>query len=411
MQTLRSIVRAYLRGGVPLGMSSRGARTVELINLAAFIGTMAIVVFLPTTLLLESMAVFVVTAAQLPPLVFAMWLNRRGHHFRATLTLAIAGFCAWTLQPIFFGSDGGHHAFLLVLAASVPLLLPIEKRTLVVVVLITGLVAFVGLSTWGDRITPVFPLNQGVIAWTRGALAAGVFILIAGIGLYAATATARAEDEADREHKKSEALLRSILPMAIAERLKERPGEAIAERVDAVTVLFADMVGFTDACANVAPDVVVERLNTIFRTFDALAAELGLEKIKTIGDAYMAAAGVPVPVVDHAERAAHMAMRMMERAHSMQGIDGRPLRLRIGLHTGPVVVGVIGSEKPAYDLWGDTVNIASRMESSGVPGRIQMTRAVQACLPTHFRHEDRGSIDVKGKGAMDVAFLLHDDQS
>ena len=398
-----------MRSGVRADMSPREVRAAELNNLAGTIGIVALVVFGTFVALVEQSITLVVTLSQLPLIATALWLNRRGRVFAATCTLAISGYAAWLAQPLLYGTAARYETFLLVLAAAAPLLFSDAHRTTAYAFVALASVTFVALVAFGDHIEPIVTLNPTTLPIRRGALALGTVALIAGISLYAQRATADAEAAAEREHAKSEALLKAILPSTIADRLKERPGEAIAERVDAVTVLFADMVGFTDACARVPPDTVVERLNAIFRAFDGIAAELGLEKIKTIGDAYMAAAGVPVPVDDHAERAAEMATRMLRLSRTLRGIDGGPLRLRIGLHTGPVVVGVIGREKPAYDLWGDTVNTASRMESSGIPGRIQVTREVVAALPARFRHEARGPIDVKGKGTIDTELLVTDD--
>lgn len=203
------------------------------------------------------------------------------------------------------------------------------------------------------------------------------------------------------EQERSERLLLNILPESIAARLKETP-EVIADRFDAVTVLFADIVGFTELAAMVDPETVVTLLNAIFSRFDDLAAEHGLEKIKTIGDAYMAVGGLPTPCPDHAEAAALMALAM--RRAIGEFAEGR-LQLRIGLHSGPVVAGVIGRRKFSYDLWGDTVNIASRMESHGVPGAIQISEATYRLLTGRFVCTPRGTISLKGRGAMTAWYL------
>ena len=207
------------------------------------------------------------------------------------------------------------------------------------------------------------------------------------------------------ERERSERLLRNVLPDPIATRLKEST-DRIAEAYPEATVLFADIAGFTELSEGMDPADVVEILDTLFTRFDVLARERGLEKIKTIGDAYMVAAGVPVPRVDHAEAVADMALVVLDEVALTTTKDGRRLGIRIGIDSGPVVAGVIGKEKFAYDLWGDTVNTASRMESSGVPGRIQVTHNTYERLVGAFRFERRGSIVVKGKGAMQTYFLL-----
>jgi adenylate cyclase len=201
-----------------------------------------------------------------------------------------------------------------------------------------------------------------------------------------------------------EALLHNILPRSIAARLKSSR-ERIAEHAEQVTVLFADIVGFTPLSAGKRPDELVALLDRVFTEFDGLATRHGLEKIKTVGDAYMAVAGLPQSQPDHAVRGARMALAMIERVRAVAGETGEPLQLRVGLHSGPVVAGVIGRSKFSYDLWGDTVNTASRMESSGLPGAVQCTPATAALLGGEFAPRPRGAIEVKGKGTMETYLL------
>ena len=209
----------------------------------------------------------------------------------------------------------------------------------------------------------------------------------------------------ERERARSERLLLSILPAAIAERLKDEPG-TIAEGFAEVSVLFADLAGFTAYSQAAEPRGLVEFLDTVFCQFDRLAADLGVEKIKTIGDAYMAVAGLPVPRGDHAVAAARMALGMQEAFAAITRGRGLPLDLRIGIHSGPVVAGVIGRHKFSYDLWGDTVNLASRMESHGAQGRVHVSAATRQLLGDRFRFEDRGEVAVKGSGPMRTFYLL-----
>jgi class 3 adenylate cyclase/CheY-like chemotaxis protein len=210
----------------------------------------------------------------------------------------------------------------------------------------------------------------------------------------------------EHEQRRSERLILNILPRPIAERLKGGDDRGlVADRFEGVTVLFADVVGFTPLSAGLTPDALVTLLNDLVSRFDHLATGLGIEKIKTLGDAYMAAAGLPTPCEDHAEVAALMALRMLEAIAAFNLARGTSLRMRIGLHSGPVVAGVIGTSKFIYDLWGDTVNVAARMESHGVPGAIQVSRATADLLQARFVCEPRGIVEVKGKGPMEV-FLL-----
>ncbi|MEN9213690.1 MAG: adenylate/guanylate cyclase domain-containing protein [Gloeomargarita sp. DG02_4_bins_56] len=206
------------------------------------------------------------------------------------------------------------------------------------------------------------------------------------------------------EQEKSERLLLNILPKPVAERLKHGQ-QVIADHFPAVTVLFADIVDFTSLAARMPAQDVVALLNAVFSRFDWLAEQHGLEKIKTIGDAYMVGGGIPTPRPDHAQAVAAFALDILR---VLQGNEhtSHLLRVRIGMHTGPVVAGVIGTKKFIYDLWGDTVNTASRMQMIGNPNTIQVSEATYQHLKDTFKLEERGLIPVKGKGNMRVYYLL-----
>jgi class 3 adenylate cyclase len=209
----------------------------------------------------------------------------------------------------------------------------------------------------------------------------------------------------DRLNRENERLLLNVLPAPVADRLKNGE-ETIAESFTEVSVLFTDIVGFTSLTTSLSAAPLVSLLNDLFSLFDELAVEFHVEKIKTIGDSYMAVCGLPEPRADHASLLAGMALHMLARVKDFNQAQGCDLQVRIGLNTGPVVAGVIGRSKFIYDLWGDTVNTASRMESSGVPDRIQVTDAVQEALAGQFDFEERGEVEVKGKGRMHTWFLL-----
>ncbi|MGH7483951.1 MAG: adenylate/guanylate cyclase domain-containing protein [Longimicrobiales bacterium] len=206
------------------------------------------------------------------------------------------------------------------------------------------------------------------------------------------------------EQEKAESLLLNILPRSIAERLKAA-SQTIADHFGSASVLFADVVDFTPLAQRLPPDQVVSVLDRLFSRFDALLERHGLEKIKTIGDCYMAAAGVPDPTPDHARRAALLALDMREAVGTSAVSDGFDFELRIGISSGPVVAGVIGSKRFLYDLWGDAVNVASRMESQSAPGEIQVTRATYELLKDEFVFRRRGMIPVKDKGEMETWYL------
>lgn len=225
----------------------------------------------------------------------------------------------------------------------------------------------------------------------------------------------RVEDSLRFEQKKSERLLLNVLPPEIAERLKsvqsktkvhlQTSGTIVADSFDEVTVLFADIVDFTEYAASISASELVNVLNEIFSEFDYFVEQYDLEKIKTIGDSYMVVGGLPLPTNDHAEAIAEMALQMQESIKKFKRDDGSQFSLRIGIHTGQAIAGVIGTKKFIYDLWGDTVNVASRMESQGVAGCIHVTEATYQLLKDKYQFNSQREIDIKGKGKM-VTYLL-----
>jgi len=255
-------------------------------------------------------------------------------------------------------------------------------------------------------------IPQGVVIAFFAMNLLGVATTTYALLQYFVRARERAAAELTRQHRaleleqaKSERLLLNVLPEPVAARLKEDDG-IIADEFPEVTVLFADLVGFTELADRIPAEDLVALLDRIFASWDLLASERGVEKIKTIGDAYMAAAGVPVHRSDHAEAIASLALAMAAGVEGCGGGLAEPLAVRIGIDTGPVVAGVIGQSKFIYDLWGDTVNTASRMESHGLPGSIQVTARTRAHLVSEFELERRGVIDVKGKGPMECYLLI-----
>jgi adenylate cyclase len=212
-------------------------------------------------------------------------------------------------------------------------------------------------------------------------------------------------EELRAEKLRSESLLLNILPQNVVSRM--RAGEAvIADRFDYATILFSDLVGFTALASGFSADRILEMLSTVFESFDLAVREHGLEKIKTIGDAYMVAGGLPEPLPNHTHRVATLAIEMLDIVERMRARLDIDLKVRIGIHVGPVVAGVIGTHKFIYDVWGDTVNTASRMESFGAPGRIHVSAETYDVLRHDFKFEPRGPLEIKGKGAMETYFLM-----
>jgi adenylate cyclase len=266
-------------------------------------------------------------------------------------------------------------------------------------------VVFVALTVFSGLVDPRLAASGPSIP--MGVQVSFFVLNILGVSFTAYLLLQYAVRSRDAALAQSDGLLLNVLPRSIAERLKRDPG-VIAERYDDVTVLFADVADFTPFAERTSPERVVGVLDEIFSGFDALTERHSLEKIKTIGDAYMVAGGLPERRADHAEAIAALAIDMQAAFARVCAALGLGLAIRIGIDTGPVVAGVIGRRKFIYDLWGDTVNTASRMESHGVAGRIQVTEATYRRLRDRYRFEDRGETDVKGKGRIRTYLLIVD---
>lgn len=383
-------------------------RRIRLTNQSALIGTVSCTSFATAYALAgfkTFFGPFLANAIAVVCLVSALAFSKRGSHTLArTLVLAPINTAVLVASMLLGGRLG--FLYYLILFAAVAFLLFSEKEMVyrIAFALLSSVYAVVALvvapspSEASRAITPTIATTLDIVA----ALAViGTMCLV--VHLFTGDTT-RAEAHLAKEHARSESLLLNILPAPISARLKEN-GEAIADGFAEVTVLFADIVGFTELSQRLTPAELVEMLNRTFSAFDDLAEKHQIEKIKTIGDCYMVAAGLPERCEDHAERVAQMALGMREALERINREGGYSLRLRIGIHTGPVVAGVIGKRKFIYDLWGDTVNTASRMESSGSPGEIQVTRETYEKLKSAYSLEARGIIQVKGKGEMET-FLL-----
>lgn len=258
-----------------------------------------------------------------------------------------------------------------------------------------GVLSAARLEPFAQSIAPELSLG------TRMQIAASNLIIM---GLIITAGSLYLLRQVENYRRRADDLLLNILPGSIATRLKESP-ETIADGYSEVTVLFADIVDFTTMSSGADPVDIVNLLNDIFSIFDDLAAKYGLEKIKTIGDAYMVAAGLPEPRPDHTDAIVEFAVEMLEAVEAHEGFHGEPVRLRVGINSGPVVAGVIGRQKFIYDLWGDAVNVASRMESNGLSNQIQVTEAVKEKLEGQYEFEEREPMIIKGKGKM-VTYLL-----
>jgi class 3 adenylate cyclase len=315
----------------------------------------------------------------------------------AIVSLALAGIASNLLSHIVVGGFAAGIWFLLWVV-----ILPLSvflsgARQQGVIVLAAALLAIVAAIVLEPRLEPSLAIPDWLrLAYNGFVLSASTVILFLW-GLYVI-------QQLDVARRRADGLLLNVLPAPIAGRLKRSP-TTIADGYDDVTVLFADIVNFTAMSAAADPAEVVNFLNGLFSDFDDLVARHGLEKIKTIGDAYMVAGGLPMPRPDHCQAVVAFGLDMLEVARRCPAWYGEPVRLRVGVNTGPVVAGVIGRHKFIYDLWGDTVNIASRMESNGLEDVIQVTAAVRDRLAGQYDFEERPPMVIKGKGEM-VTYVL-----
>ena len=421
--SVQKLLGRWIRIGRRPEMTPAAARYVVLTNIIALLAILFTLGFAPFLMITRSAIYPALQVGYALGYAPVLWLNHRGHRIAATTWLVLGSHLFVASQVLVEGVGFDVQLFFLLHAVLPFLVFPPGRGARMIALSALAGVDLVLVLAAGDELRPLGPAIAAVdLRVLRTVLAGGMFATLAMCAYYTRRATLIAEAALDREHQRSEDLLRNILPASIAARLKlqatagdplatavaaaRRPGHApIADGFTEVTVLFADIVGFTTLSARMSPARVVGLLDDLFCRFDDLAASHGLEKIKTIGDCYMIAGGLPEPRADHAEAVAAMSLEMLRVTGEFSAEVAEAIQVRIGIHTGPVVAGVIGKHKFIYDLWGDTVNTASRMESHGMPGAIQLTEAAQRRLAAGFRMTARGTIEVKGKGAMPTWFL------
>ena len=294
------------------------------------------------------------------------------------------------------GRDSGIQLNLIVGAAAGFFILGLDH--LLLSVAIVAVCFALHVAAWFLFPVGLVPIERAFLAQLYISSALTTFGLSAAIAYYAFRLAERAEAETER-------LLRNILPGTVVDRLRENPDQPIADAFPEASILFSDIQGFVPLSKRLGAERTVTLLNEMMRRFDALADRYGVEKIKTIGDAYMVVAGVPQPVADHADRLAHMALDMLAEKEAVAAQFGVPMRMRIGLASGPIMAGIIGSRKFSYDVWGDAVNLAARLESSGEPERVQLSPEARVAL-TSLDCERRGEVDIKGLGPLETWFLL-----
>ncbi len=396
--------------GSTLGAEETQQQTLQRIRSIKFIARCATVVALVYGLLYLLLGYHLLAGYNLSFTVLyaAILLVRKPGHMRAAGIVLmcfgmshIGGTALLFLPP----ASGAHFYLMLVPMFSLIAIHPNDRGWWYGLTLLT--LGLIGLFEW-KRTTfkPVFGDAFATVDYSVWAAVGAVLSVALAFGVFRAfhRELHLARRDLHDSYERSESLLRNMLPATIAQRLKHEQ-QTIADDFDEATVLFADLVGFTQLAANQPADQTVRMLNTLFSAFDEAVAARDLEKIKTIGDAYMVAAGLPVPRPDHAVQLVGLATEFLTILAAHNEAHGHALHLRIGLCSGPLIAGVIGSQKLSYDVWGDTVNVASRMESTGIPGRIQVTEDVAKAASAAFAFEERGMVDVAGRGQMRT-FLL-----
>jgi adenylate cyclase len=330
-------------------------------------------------------------------------LNRFGNVIPALAFVGIA-YASLTFVGSQIGTDSGVQFYYLVSASLAVLVLGVEHVVLAGIVVSVGaaLAVFLQFNVPQDTgIQPRWALDIAFVSTTAGAC-----LLIFLTVWYAMREVARAEAAMEVEYNRSEALLTNILPATVAAKLKDPAHGTIADRYDDASILFADIAGYTEQSSQITPTELVRFLDRLYTTFDRLVDRHGLEKIKTTGDAYMVVSGVPTPRPDHIEAIADLALDLSRAVAELRDPRGKPVPLRMGIAAGPVVAGVVGARRFFYDVWGDAVNVASRMESTDVVGRIQVPENVFERLRHRFVLEERGEVEVKGKGVMRTWFVV-----
>ncbi len=322
-----------------------------------------------------------------------------GRSVALLLALVITG-----LPPIFYGMDTMITVHLVFVPLATILLFSRKEKKQFFIYLGLVFLAFISVVAWNSLYDPVFQVPAHTFRIFNTVVTLDSMFISMYFAYFFFTQNNEFKDMLATEREKSDRLLLSLFPDSIAGKLRDS-NQSIADSFDNVTILFADIVGFTRYASNMTPNELVAMLDEIFSEFDALADKYGVEKIKTIGDSYLAVGGLPLPDENHCRNIAEMALEM-NRVIKEKYTTKYKLTLRMGIHTGHAVAGVIGNKKFAYDIWGDCVNIASRFESNGHPEKIHITEDVKNTLGDGYVFEDCGQIDIKGKGLMHSFFLL-----
>jgi len=406
MKTLLSFWNFYQNIGINSSVPAREIRYVKAINGLVLIVTGLLWLQLPIILDLLPETTYILAAFLLWPLLVQTvpLLNHYGKYTAARLIYSFSTTILITVNALQLGADSTNSLFLTVAIVGFFIIFPpYEKKWLYINASIAAL-AIVGLELFFVYFERLGALSDDFIMIARWSSISAMVSMVVGITAYHYNVVNHAEEKLEQEFERSEKLLLNILPKSVAEKLK-RDEKSISTQIEQASVMFVDLVGFTELSGKLHHSRVVSILNELFSCFDIIVEKNNLEKIKMIGDAYMLAGGVPEPRDGHLKDIGCCALEILDYVNSKPIADAQSLGVRIGIHCGPVIAGVICEKKFAYDIWGDTVNIASRMESSGIPNQIQVSDDFYKYTQEFFIYNSREPVHIKGKGLM-TTYLL-----
>ena len=387
--------------GVTQETTAIDAKHIRFTNVAALLGVLMILPWAPFNFYIGELDLAIQSFAAGALMLCILPLNHVGLYLLSAILLMAVGHLQVGWSVWMFGGLSGIPIYYIFMIVFPYFTFHRQNRSYAHGFAVVAVVSMIVVTIYREQIPPrAAPLSHDLQVVINTAIAVVIIWLMAAAIRALIDNT---EQALQSERERADALLLNVLPPSIAGRLKHSPERAIADRHDEISVLFADIVGFTPLSAQLSPGRTVELLNQVFTAFDEICDRIGVEKVRTIGDGYMAVAGAPEPRTDHAEAITRAAIEM--RDYMASGILEKPLQVRIGINTGEAVGGIVGTSRFHYDLWGDAVNVAARMESLGVPGRIQIAQPTWQRIRHSFACESRGVIDVKGKDRMQTWFV------
>jgi adenylate cyclase len=397
----RALTRLSGYGTAPYPPAVR--RRLRIMNVAAYLIALFTLVYTIEQVILDYQTwkpVIFINLALIAIALAAPFLHRFNDS-AAALTLGISENVGLFALTWILGTQSGLHMQYFAAVAAYFLVFGLGRLKLIIALILAGLALHLGAWAWFTQERALLHVQPYDLAELYVTAVLTTSAMVAAVVYYAFRLAEEAQEETD-------ALLHNILPAPIVDRLKSAPGAVIADELADASVLFADLKGFVALAKRLGPARTVELLNAVVSAFDDLADEWRVEKIKTIGDAYMAASGIPEPAADHAQRLGGMALAMQATLARIAREQGMALTLRIGIASGPVLAGVIGAKRLTYDVWGDTVNLASRLEGQSQPGRVLVSRATKAHIDRRFAVERCGALDLKGLGLEEAWYLVEE---